>query len=162
MPHTDPHTPPARAAAFTLIELLMVLAILGILLGLGIPQLLNYRAELQLRDALNTVAQEFTVANSQSLSRNVPHLLTFTVGSAGKGEMTLHPVANPTLSQQTTLDSGAFIASVDSGGTPLNPAQVVIDGRGRPQLLTPLDVTVQLGVRTGQVRLLPSGKVVRL
>ena len=55
---------------FSLLELLIVLAILGLLLGLGVPSYLRWRAQAELDEAARALAQAFQYARAEAKRAN--------------------------------------------------------------------------------------------
>ena len=55
---------------FSLLELLIVLAILGLLLGLGFPSFLRWRAQAELDEAARALAQAFQYARAEAKRAN--------------------------------------------------------------------------------------------
>ncbi|WP_117236681.1 GspH/FimT family protein [Thermus sediminis] len=56
----------------SLLELLIVLAVLGLLAGLGTPNLLRFRAQAELDEAARSLAQAFQYARTEAKRTNSP------------------------------------------------------------------------------------------
>jgi prepilin-type N-terminal cleavage/methylation domain-containing protein len=66
--------------AFTLIEMLIVVAIIGILVGVGVPALRNARADAQARKAESVLANVATAKARYELDNNLAGLTSFNSG----------------------------------------------------------------------------------
>ena len=82
---------PLAARGMTLIELMIALAILGVLLGLGLPAFSTFLANGKVRNATETLSAGLSLARSEAMRRNrsVEFLLTNdTVTAATVGTVT--------------------------------------------------------------------------
>ena len=68
-----------RSAGFTAIEVMIVVAIIGIFAALAVPSWRAYQANLQLRAAARTVANAFSYARSHALATGNRHVVVFAV-----------------------------------------------------------------------------------
>lgn len=146
-----------RKAGFTLLEMLVVMAITGVLLGLATPQFLAYQRAVQMREVNNAVAQTLQDASSSALRSNAAYTVAFNLNQANGAAISITTAGT---TQTVTLEGNATITSVTSGGVALSPAQVVFTARGWPNLSAPVIVTTALGNRTGTIKLLLTGKPV--
>ena len=71
----------SKRPGFTLLEMLIVIAILGIFLALGVSSLLNFRARLTLQQAQQVVVQELIRARSDARKLSVNQTVTWTDSS---------------------------------------------------------------------------------
>lgn len=143
----------------TLVEMLVVMAIIGIIAAIGWGPYLQYRRAVQFQDAVTTVSQTLNLAGMESLKVNQQHVLTLGVGVDQQGRMTLTRNGTTSPTSDVTLENGAYISQVLEGTTPMTTPTITFTGRGRPNITQPVNVTVNLGQRSRVVRLLPTGKV---
>jgi type IV fimbrial biogenesis protein FimT len=82
-----PHTPTARGratqAGLTLIEVLIVMAILGILMPMGVSQLNGVMDSMKLTAASNSLVSHFHFARSEAIKRNGRVVLCTSDGATG-------------------------------------------------------------------------------
>jgi prepilin-type N-terminal cleavage/methylation domain-containing protein len=60
----------AREAGYTLVEILIAVAIIGIVSALAMPDLLQWQAQSQLRQATSEIANQMTLARMAGMNRN--------------------------------------------------------------------------------------------
>lgn len=70
-----------RSRGFTLIELVVTLAVLGIILGIAIPSFTSWLLKLQIRNAGEAVLHGLQLARSEAIKRNGAVTLTLTGGT---------------------------------------------------------------------------------
>lgn len=133
---------------FTLLELLVVLAILGILLAMAAPGLLGYINTIRANEAAAALASGLRRAGGAALSRSVAVTVSVTDGGnaiAWKAAADAGAVTQP-------LPYGAAVTSVTPAGA------ITFSGRGLPTE----QYAVQLRTRTVSrtVVVLVTGKVV--
>ena len=68
----------------SLLELLVALAVLGLLLGLGVPNFLRWRAQAELDEAARSLAQAFQYARAEAKRANAKP-----IDACGSGGMAL-------------------------------------------------------------------------
>ena len=78
--------PASRGDGFTLIEALVVLAIFGILLALGVPKMTLWMLSSKAAAATELYAEGFRLARQQALSHNAASRIVLT-SNAGNGQM---------------------------------------------------------------------------
>ncbi|MES2296741.1 MAG: GspH/FimT family pseudopilin [Pseudomonadota bacterium] len=133
-------TPPAlaRNGGFTLLEVLVAVAIVGVLVGLAIPSMSALVAKQRLRGASNDLFSSLIAARSEALKRNLPVTVSSVNGTQWQGGWS---TANPTVNATDMLDQHAAIANATITG----PASVTFNTNGRlTNGATPtFDVSVQ-------------------
>lgn len=70
-------------SGFTLVEMMIVLAVIGILSGLGSPMLGNFFRDLRLKAAARDTADAFRLARVEAIRTGTPHLVIFSAGPDG-------------------------------------------------------------------------------
>jgi prepilin-type N-terminal cleavage/methylation domain-containing protein len=89
----------ARHSAFTLIELMMVVAIIGLMMATGIPAILSVTREAPMRRAVNDVMEIFSRARAQAILQGQtktvvfqPHLRKMTLSGGSDGSAPVGPI----------------------------------------------------------------------
>lgn len=124
-------THPHRARGITLIELMIALAILGVLLGLGLPAFGTFLANGKVRNATEALSAGLSLARSEAMrrNRNVEFMLTNdtvspatvgTVTAATNGRNWLVRVLDPVTATYELVDnrSGFEGSGENPGGAP--------------------------------------------
>ena len=106
-----------RPNGFTLWELLMTLLVAGILLGIGVPNLMAFQRNGLIVAAANTLVTDVLMARSEAVKRQVPVTLC-----ASPDPLAANPVCSPT----GAGSNGGFIVWVDENGN--------FDANGTPQI----------------------------
>ena len=128
--HSRHPSPVARHSAFTLIELMMVVAIIGLMMATAVPAILSATREAPLRKAVNDVVEICSHARSQAILQ----------------EKTMTVVFHPRL-RQVALSGGTAVSvpSTRIGHAGVNSAEidpgVAIEGLG----INNFDYTDSLG-----------------
>ena len=142
-----PRTPRA-SAGFTLLELMLVVAIGMVIAGIALPNLLTMNRTYRLASASSTVASKVHQARANALKRNRPSWVlvdgaagTVQVQSTGAGGVTVNVGGADPIPQGVIFGTGAAQATLtfDSMGRPLNPPQSIqlrITGSGLTRTIT--------------------------
>ena len=132
-----------RAKGFSLLELIVVLAVLGVLLGVGGIFLSQFLAEKRLEEAAVSLSAALRRAADQAQTQSQ----SVTLSAAERG-----------LSWQGEAGETLGAAALPSGATLTPAATVVFSGRGLPQTRQSFTVSFKSEVKT--VHLLPTGAVI--
>lgn len=134
-----PRPPWPRVAGLTLVELMVTLALIGLVLGLAAPQFGLWTRNAQVRTVADSLDSGVRLAQSEAVRRNrqVVFFLTNTAGcstslaaSAGGSYWAVRTVALTGSDVANTVQCGAF-ADVASGVTIVGPAAVCFNSMGR-------------------------------
>jgi prepilin-type N-terminal cleavage/methylation domain-containing protein len=148
------HDKPMRGKGFTLLELLIVIAMIAVLSSIGYPKLLSYQRGMVFRDARNLVMQILRDASTQAIVTSTPQTVKFFNQGVGS-DITV--TANGKTRAYFLEQNGRLSAFKASG---VSLSTVIFDVRGRPNNTAPLVMTVNIAEFSGNVRLLPTGKTV--
>ena len=66
-----------RAQGFTLIEIMVVVAIIGIAAGIAVPQLQHLMANQRLQGAVRSISDAFVLARSEAIRTGNTHIVFF-------------------------------------------------------------------------------------
>lgn len=70
-----------RSGGFTLVELAVTLAVLGVILSIAIPSFASWLIKLQIRNAAEGMLHGLQLARTEAIKRNSPVTLTLTGGT---------------------------------------------------------------------------------
>jgi prepilin-type N-terminal cleavage/methylation domain-containing protein len=106
---------PRSAAGFSLIEVLVVLAIIAIMAAVALPNIAGYLRNYQIRAATEQVAAEIQTARAQAIKRNVNNGVVVVVLNATQyriayedvpGQMVQRPLTNAILTDPANTTDG--------------------------------------------------------
>lgn len=118
---------PLRTRGFTLIEMMVVVAIAAIMLGIGVPSFKSFIAGQRVKTAATDFAMAAINARSEAIKRNVPVSLTAAAGGWANGWATTGgglslASQSPYKGLQMTLSNATTITYAGSGR--LDPSTV--------------------------------------
>ena len=83
-----------RSAGFTVIEIMVVVAIVGIFAALAVPSWRDYQNNLRLKTAARTVANAFSYARSQALATGNNHVVVLAVDPLDPNDVCGNAIVN--------------------------------------------------------------------
>lgn len=143
-----PHT---SQAGFTLIEMITVVAIIGIMLGLATPAFNNWRTNAILNSAAYEIFGSFLTARSEAVKRNTAVYLNFTDTGWQLYENEDSPISSG------SMPTGVSITDADFETT--EPELTGFDALGLPAESRSGSLKVSNSSRTYQITLSPAGHV---
>ena len=69
----------AGPKGFTLLELIIVMALIGLMLAVGIPEYMSWRAQARYREVSQSIASTLREARARALARNAQHRVEINV-----------------------------------------------------------------------------------
>jgi type IV fimbrial biogenesis protein FimT len=129
--------PNARApwgaqGGFTIIELLMVMVILGIMMGLGIPSFRNFVAGQRVKSAATELMTTVLMSRSEAIRRNVAAGVTITPAASGWAGGWSAAYSGTILQQQEALQGITVTTYSDTAcSTQTAVANIVFSNTGR-------------------------------
>ncbi len=115
---------PARCQGFTLMELLIAVAVLAILLSIGVGSYSNLFKKNELRGATESIYSLLTYAKSESIKSNTQIAVTFKAGDNGSWCAGLRTVVGA----NNTCNCEAAVSATNSCKLTTGDRLVVIDG----------------------------------
>lgn len=119
-----------RQAGFTLIELMVVVAVLGILTTLAVPSFREFVAGQRMKTASFDLMSMLTLARSEAIKRNA----SVTLSGIGSGNLVI--TAGGTTVQQREAFTGLTL-TCKTAGSAVACANVIYLGNGRLQAAVP-------------------------
>ena len=131
------------ASGFTVMELIVTIAIAGVLMGVAVPSFMSLLPTLRLSSAARQVATDLQLARMKAISQNTQNTVTFvsgtytfTVGSVSRNLNQLYPgitvasvSSNPIFSPRGTTSNGAIVSITLSNGSAQTRVCVKIVGQ---------------------------------
>jgi len=122
---------PAAQRGVTMIELMIAIAVLGVLIALGVPSFQAWLQNAQIRNAADAVVNGIQLARTEAVRRN--RMVYFALESGSNWTVTqFNPKA---IIQQRQGDEGSQTAVIDSGGRTM----VTFSPIGAPMASNPED-----------------------
>ena len=137
-------TTPRRAApGFTLVELMTVMAVLGVLMAIGVPGLRTFAVGQQLKALAYDMTSDLLLARSEALKRNVSVNVT-AIGTSWASGWTVS-AGNETISSRNTV-----VAALDFAAVPAVPSVITFDAYGRVAVpSSPVRMTISVPGQAG-------------
>lgn len=98
----------AKAAGFTITELLIAVMVLGVLVGLGMPSFFQMLRNAEIRAAAESVANGLQRARAEAVSRNVR--VQFILGTGSSWRVDLVPAIEPPIDSRASSEGSPNVA----------------------------------------------------
>lgn len=121
---------------FSLVELLVVVAIIMIMSAIGLPLIMNYFRQYLIRGATQQVAGEIQAARNKAIARNVNFGVVFVVEDA-----THYRWINEDLTGTTVFEGNLVAGLRPPIGAVLNPANILLARQLGPRRTLPQGIT---------------------
>ena len=112
------------ARGFSVLEVMVVVAIIGVLLSLGVPSFFTYTQNLQIRSAAEQVNAGLQIAKNEAIRRNA--LIKLTIGTG-----TSWTITDPSGVTLQSRDANEGSVNVTSALFPNGSTAVTFNGMGR-------------------------------
>ena len=134
-----------RAWGFTLMEMIIALALLGILLAIAIPSLQSYAVNENLRTAVRDFMSDFAMAKERAISENTNYTISFSQGgnqyiitSTSGANTQIKPFSAYGASIQSSIPAGVTFQTRGTVDPPTdtNGGLTLINPRGSTAVIT--------------------------
>lgn len=118
---------------FTLVEMMIVVAIIGIASTLAAPNFTAWIARTQLREAISEVQHHLVLARMTAMSRNIPVTVTLSLANGSMVISTANAATNVVLSTTRTMDTPKVVTlnvGPSPGWTPVATTTVSFNSMG--------------------------------
>lgn len=111
----NPHKLKHAVAGVTLIELMVTIAVLAVVLGIGVPSFRDLILQNRLTSAANELLSGIAATRSEAIKRNATRRFCFNTQDLKWDLRT--PESTPTIFREGTLSSGIGVATANLGTT---------------------------------------------
>ncbi len=118
---------PVSRGGFTLVELLVVLGIIGLLLGIGVPSMAAFSQRARMQATTRQLIGLLTLARSMAISSHEPHAVRF---DAAAREVTVINVTSEEALEQRLHLPPAMTIELEQPGAQAPPTEVVFQPSG--------------------------------
>ncbi|MEO8157606.1 MAG: GspH/FimT family pseudopilin [Betaproteobacteria bacterium] len=132
-------------AGVTLIELLIGFALIGILLGLGVPSFRAWMQNVQVRNAAQSVLSGLQLARANAVSRN--KMITFTMAGPDSSWAVTIDSPNAAAGETATVQTRSAAEGTPNAVVTTTSPTITFDGLGKTNLLAA--ATIQITNPTG-------------
>ncbi len=153
---TNRHSPRAARSGFSLVELLIVLALVGLLLAAGLPSYLNAASNQRVRAAARTLVSDLYVARQEAVTRRATVIVRF---AAADGACAAEAYASYSITEGSTVIKRTCL-SPDVTWVSLPPGTLRFQSTGTPEsgmslllrsVRTGVTYTVRVAPETGAI-----------
>ncbi len=137
-------------AGFTLLELIVVIAIIAIIAGIGIPNLITWRNNVKIKGAINNLRGDMELAKMKAIRENAYVVVQFASDEYtifvddGEGGATAGDWSR-TGGELLVVNRQLAGVTIDLGSTTFNSNRTRFDGRGLPGNLGTVVITDSIG-----------------
>ena len=122
---------PSPAPAFSLLELVLVMAILAVVSAIAMPRMAQASARYRVETAARRVAADLNLARTKALSASTSQSVVFTLSPAGYRLVGLADIDHPAQEYQVSLSAQPYTCELLQAGF-AGSTSVLFDGYGRP------------------------------
>ncbi len=142
-----------KDAGFTLIELIIIIAIVGALTAIAVPNFMTYQSNFRLRGALSSLRGDLVGARMLAIKRFVQYRVVFTAGgyTIQRGNLSTGSTSYTTEVTRNFADDYQGVTATATANPVFSPKGTVTPA--------PVTITLQGGQRTQTITIFIAGKI---